>query len=248
VVVLNADILSALDISALLAAHEAAGRLATLTGFGVADPARYGLLHTEGDKLLGFVEKPQGHPGPGPHFINAGGYVLEPQAVRAIPLGRSVSIERETFPLLIERSGHLGFYELKGLWADIGTFESYFAANFALLAQRYTHGETALWGARDDCAVFKDLIYINQSARLGAGVDLYHRVVVMAGCTLDGANRLQNVLLLPGAHLGEGVRLRDCIVGPGAEVAAGEQLDHALVLREEATAPFYPEAEQPGTA
>lgn len=242
VVVLNADILSSLDIGAVLAQHARNGHSATIVGYAVPDPSRYGLLRTQGERLLGFSEKPQVDPGPGPHFINAGVYVLEPQAVRAIPLGRSVSIERETFPQLIESQGALGFFELKGIWADIGTFESYFAASFALLAQRYSVGETALWGERDDCAVFKDLVYINKTARLGQDVDLYHRVIVMAGCSIGAGCRLQNTLLMPGASIGDGTRLQDCIVGPRASVGAEEQVEHAVIVQGEPPLVFYSEA------
>jgi mannose-1-phosphate guanylyltransferase len=242
VVVLNADILSSLDIGALLERHQRSGSVATVVGYAVPDPSRYGLLRKEGERLLGFDEKPRDDPGPGPHFINAGVYVLEPEAVRAIPLGRRISIERETFPQLIESRGHLGFYELQGFWADIGTFESYFAASFALLAQRYSVGETALWGERDDAAVFKDLIYINKSARLGPGVDLYHRVIVMADCSVGGGCRLRNTIVMPGASIGDGARLQDCIVGPGAGIGEGEQFEHAVIVQGEPPVAFYPEA------
>jgi mannose-1-phosphate guanylyltransferase len=242
VVVLNADILSSLDIGAVLTWHKRSGRVATVVGFAVPDPSRYGLLKTEGERLLGFNEKPQGDPSPGPHFINAGVYVLEPEAVRTIPLGRSVSIERETFPRLIESHGGLGFFELQGFWADIGTFESYFAASFALLAQRYACGETALWGARDDCAVFKDLVYLNKSAVLGSGVDLYHRVIVMAGCAVGAGCWLRNTILMPGASIGEGAKLQDCIVGPGAGVGEGDQIEHAVIAQDEQPVSFFPEA------
>ncbi len=243
VVVLNADILSSLDIGALLEAHRRGGHPATVVGVQVSDPSRFGLLKTQGATLLGFSEKPQGQPGLGPHFINAGAYVLEPDAVRAIPLGRSVSIERETFPQLIERHTALGFYELQGFWTDIGTFESYFAANFALLAMRYTLGENALWGERDDCAIFKDLVYVHKSVRLGKNVDLYHRALVMAGCELGDGCRLQNTILMPGARLGEGVKLHNCIIAPGTSIDAGEQIDNALIIAGEERVAFYPEAQ-----
>lgn len=242
VVVLNADILSSLDLGAVLEAHRGGGHCTTVVGFAVPDPSRFGLLKTQGELLLGFSEKPQGQPGLGPHYINAGVYVLEPEAVRAIPLGRSVSIERETFPLLIKQHGALGFFELQGFWADIGTFESYFAANFALLAMRYTVGDNPLWGERDDCSIFKDLVYIHHSARLGRGVDLYHRALVMAGCELGDGCRLQNTILMPGARLGEGVKLSDCILAPDAVIEPGEQIDHALIIPGEERVAFYPEA------
>lgn len=241
-VVLNADILSSIDIGEVLKLHEAQGRPATVVGCGVADPARYGLLRVSGDELLGFSEKPEGELGPGPHYINAGVYVLEPEAYADIPGGQPVSIERQTFPQLISEHGRLTHFAHEGLWIDVGTFESYFRANFVLLARRYESGADWLWGERIDCAVFKDLMYLNKTAKLGKAVDLYHRVILMRGVTIGEGCRLQNCLLMPGARIGNGCRLNDCLVGPRAEVAAESQLAHVVRVLGEDDTPFYPES------
>jgi mannose-1-phosphate guanylyltransferase len=213
-----------------------------VVGYSVADPSRYGLLCTSGDALTAFCEKPAAIEGAGPHFINAGIYVLEPAAYESIPRGRKVSIERETFPALIEKHGALTHYPLNGLWMDIGTFESYFQANFTLLARRYSQGEDWLWGERSDAALFKDLIYINKTAQLGKNVDLYHRVILMAGATISEGCRLRNCLVLPSARVGVECQLTDCVIGPGFAVADGSRLNNLLLVAGEPNTPFYPHA------
>jgi len=242
-VVLNADILSSVSIADVVKLHEQQGAVATLVGFGVDDPSRYGLLKVRDSELLGFSEKPEGDLGPGPHFINAGIYVLEPEAYADIPAGQAVSIERQTFPRLLAGHGRLAHFAHEGLWLDIGTFESYFQANFALLARRYAGGEDWLWGQRDDCAVFKDLIYLGKSAQLGQGVDLFHRVIVMRGAEIGSQCRLQNVVVMPGARIGSGCRLNDCIIGPGAVVEGDAQVANVVRVAGEADLPFYPQAQ-----
>jgi len=241
VVVLNADILSALTLADVISTHQQAKRPATLVGYAVDNPARYGLLNVSGDAITGFSEKPEGALGLGPHYINAGVYVLEPPVYEQIPGGRAVSIEREVFPALINEHGSLTHFPFDGLWNDIGTFESYFKANFTMLARRYIDGEDTLWGRRDDCAVFKDLVYIHKTAKL-KGVDLFHRVIVMREATIGDNCRLQNCLVLPQARIGAGTRLTDCIVGPSAEVPAQAKLSSLLLVANEPHVPFYPEA------
>lgn len=241
-VVLNADIISDVDISELVSAHAAGKRPATIVGYAVEDPSRYGLLRTEGDAITGFTEKPEGQPGDGKHFINAGLYVLEPEVVNSIPRDRKVSIERETFPQLIERHGALTHFPHERMWEDIGTFESYFRANFALLASRYTYGDNSLWAGRGDFALFKDLVYMHESVSLGKSVDLFHRVIAMRGSRIGEGCRLQNVILLPGAEIGERCQLTDCIIGPGVEVPAGRRINKVVMIRDEANLAFYPEA------
>ncbi|MDQ3022970.1 MAG: NDP-sugar synthase [bacterium] len=239
-VVLNADILSGIDISKLIATHIAAERPATITGFAVADPSRYGLLRVEGDSITSFSEKPDGMMADEKSYVNAGMYVLEPEVIASIPTDRSVSIERETFPQLIAQHGALTHYVHEGLWLDVGTFESYFAANFALLALRFTRGETTLWGERTDSAVFKDLVYISKSAAMGAKVDLYHKVVVMTGCAIGHTVRLENCILMPGARVGDHCALSSCIVGPGYEVASGSIVQETLLVKGEDPVAFFP--------
>lgn len=243
-VVLNADILSDIDIGKLIAAHKSAGRPATIAGYAVADPSRYGLLRVQGDEITGFLEKPDVVAIEEKPYINAGIYVLEPEVITSIPSERAVSIERETFPQLIAQHGALTLYQHEGLWLDVGTFESYFAANFALLARRFALGESALWGERDDCAVFKDLVYLHKSARLGGKVDLFHKVIVMAGCEIGSTVRIESSILMPGARVGENCALSGCIVGPGYELASGSIVQDTLLVAGEPPQAFFPAASE----
>ena len=246
-IVLNADILSDIDVAAVISAHESGGRPATLVGYAVDNPERYGLLQLDGDRITGFSEKPEGQLPDQRHFINAGVYVLEPEVVNAIPQGRSVSIERETFPQLIAEHGALTHYPHERLWEDIGTFESYFRANFALVASRYAAGEDLLWAGREDFAVFKDLIYMHESVELGSNTDLFHRVILMRGCRTGQENRLQNCILLPGAVLGDNCSVTDSIIGPGVEVPSGTRINRVVMVQGEQNTAFYPEARDMGT-
>ncbi len=245
-VVLNADIICDVDIAELVRAHEAGGRPATIVGYAVADPSRYGLLQLSGDSITGFTEKPAGAAPADKQFINAGLYVLEPEVVNAIPTERKVSIERETFPHLIERHGALTHFAHERMWEDIGTFESYFRANFAMLASRYTYGEDRLWAGREDYALFKDLVYMHASVELGKGTDLYHRVILMQGSRIGAGSRLQNTILLPGSVLGERCHVTDSIIGPGVEVAAGTRVNKVVMVAGEQNTAFYPEAHDMG--
>lgn len=240
VLVLNADILSSLNITNMLRAHADGNRPATLCGYAVEDPSRYGLLNVADGQVTGFTEKPQSTGGDAKHYINAGVYVLEPEVYRDIPQGRPVSIEREVFPQLIERAGALTHYAHSGLWIDVGTFESYFAANFILLARRYTEGEDWLWGVRSDAAVFKDLVFVSHSCQLGRSVELFHRVILMRQVSIGSGCHLRNCLVLPNARIGDNCRLTDVIVGPDVEVADGSRLANLVLVAGEKNTAFFP--------
>ena len=118
--VVNGDVLTDLDVGALVRFHDAHGGAGTLHLIPVEDPSRYGVVPTDADgRVQAFVEKPSRDEAPS-HWINAGTYVLEPEVLdRIAPEGR-VSVERETFPALAAE-GTLYGYEAETYWVDAGT-------------------------------------------------------------------------------------------------------------------------------
>ena len=129
---LNGDVLTDLDLTALLRAHERAAARATLALYPVEDSSAYGLVRRDGDgAVLEFLEK-TGEAVPGE--VNAGAYVLERSVLDLIPPGREVSIEREVFPRLVGEG--LQALPLDGYWMDIGTPERYLQASWDILEGR----------------------------------------------------------------------------------------------------------------
>jgi glucose-1-phosphate cytidylyltransferase len=102
-----------IDIRALLAFHRAHGRKATVTA--VRPPGRYGALMTEGDKVLGFAEKPRGDGG----LINGGFFVLDPSVVDFIE-DDDTSWERAPMERLAQE-GELMAYTHEGFWQPMDT-------------------------------------------------------------------------------------------------------------------------------
>ena len=83
--------------------------------------------------VIAFVEKPA--PGSAPSdWINAGTYVLEPSFLYRIPTRLKVSVERETFPRLLQQPGRLFGFRTDAYWLDIGTPAKYFEAHLDVLA------------------------------------------------------------------------------------------------------------------
>src|SRR5215468_7928677 len=100
VVVLNSDVLSGHDLDAQIDLHIKTDAAVTLHLVEVADPSRFGVVPTdEAGRVTAFLEKT---PEPVTNRINAGCYVFRREVIDGIPAGRRVSVERETFPGLIE--------------------------------------------------------------------------------------------------------------------------------------------------
>src|SRR5580692_11800069 len=123
VVVLNSDILSGHDLGAQVDLHCKKDAAVTLHLVEVQDPSRFGVVPTDDSgRVTAFLEKA---PNPVTNRINAGCYVFRREVIDQIPAGRRVSVERETFPGLIE-SGQLvmGYHE-SAYWLDVGTPQAF---------------------------------------------------------------------------------------------------------------------------
>lgn len=137
-VVANGDVIADADITGLLDLHHRCGAEATIHLTRVEDPSRYGAVLTdENGAVTAFLEKPD--PGSlvdvGEAWVNAGTYVISTSVVERIPEGRPVSLERETFPALVERRA-LAAMRDECYWIDAGTPEAYLRAQVDILAGR----------------------------------------------------------------------------------------------------------------
>jgi len=101
------------DVTALIAKHQASGLAATVTA--VRPPGRYGALMMDGDKVGGFTEKPRGDGG----FINGGFFVLETEVIDRIG-GDPTVWEAEPLESLA-RDGKLGAFQHDGFWQPMDT-------------------------------------------------------------------------------------------------------------------------------
>jgi len=131
--VFNADILSDIDITDMIRFHREKGAHATIAVTRVADPSAYGVIEHDGNGFAtAFKEKPRPHE-TGSNLINAGIYIFEPCILDEIPAGRAVSVERETYPLLLGKGYRIAIYDRCSYWMDLGTPEKYLKAHRDIL-------------------------------------------------------------------------------------------------------------------
>jgi mannose-1-phosphate guanylyltransferase len=216
---LNGDVLTDLDLTALLHTHGERRARATLALYAVEDSSAYGLVHRdEGGAVLEFLEK-TGAAAPGQ--INAGAYLLERSVLDLIPAGRAVSIERDVFPRLVG-DGLYGL-PLDGYWMDIGTPERYLQASWDILEDRV---RTAVEATAPG-------LLVGAGAEIDRGAVVGPRAVISPGCSLAAGAEVRNSVLLDGCSIGAGARVSGSILGPGVIVDAGATLIDAVAGRDE---------------
>jgi mannose-1-phosphate guanylyltransferase len=208
--VVNGDILTDLDVGALVAAHERAGAEGTIALHRVDDPSAFGVVPTDADgRVTAFIEKPPRDEAP-TDLINAGTYVLEASVLERIEPDARVNVERVTFPAMVA-DGSLFAHDGDTYWLDAGTPASYLAANLDLINGRRGDPEA---GVHPDAEVDGAVT----GAVVGPGVQ------VGAGAIVSGS------VLLPGAVIGPGALVQDAIIGARATVGDGAVVDQGAVL------------------
>jgi mannose-1-phosphate guanylyltransferase len=233
--ILNGDVLTDIDLTSQLAAHEAAGARVTLALYAVDDTRSYGVVPTDSDGWVeAFLEKTDAEAPT--NRINAGAYILERDVVETIPPGRAVSFEREVFPALVGNGlyGHAA----AGYWIDIGAPERYLEATWDLLAGRVRselppRDETGsliyegclLSGAHvGPQTVLGRHCSVGSDSRIERSV-LHDRVVVGADAAVVESVLAERVRVGAGAHIGAGT-----MIGAGAQVGEGATLGEGVRL------------------
>src|SRR6266849_3283407 len=137
IVVFNGDVLTEVDLGAVIALHRERKARATIVLTPVDNPSAYGLVETDPrGNILRFLEKPNADEITC-DTINAGIYVLEPDTFDRIPKDTPWSIERSFFPSLIDRHEIFVAYVYRGYWIDIGTPEKYIQVHRDILDAKY---------------------------------------------------------------------------------------------------------------
>ena len=218
IVVLNGDVLSGHDLPAQVDLHRKKEAAVTLHLVPVDDPSRYGCVPTdEGGRVTAFLEKT---PNPVSNQINAGCYVFRRSVIDTIPAGQVVSVERETFPGLIESGAVVMGYAEAAYWLDVGTPEAFVRGSCDVVLGVLT--SPALASSPGEFLALGDAV-VAAEARVTGGTTVGRGAVVEDGAIVSGS------VVFDGASIGAGAVVRDSIVGRDATIASGAVVDGVVI-------------------
>ena len=220
---LNGDILTDLDLTAMLEFHRQRGASVTISLTHVEDARPFGLVLTEADgRVAEFQEKPTD---PVPGDVNAGTYLIDPAALHGFARGEALSIERQVFPAVIADGRPVYGFASDAYWMDLGTPEKYLRAHFDIFEGRVRGLEyPAPWvhpGA--DVHLRAHLgrwVAVGVGAAIGADADVEDSVV-LAGAQIGTGARVVSTIAGTNALVGAGATVVDTVLGDGAEIPAG---------------------------
>ncbi|MFE0704783.1 sugar phosphate nucleotidyltransferase [Streptomyces sp. NPDC058872] len=221
VLIFNGDILTGLDIQALVATHSDSGADVSLHLTRVEDPRAFGLVPTDPTgRVTAFLEKPQTPEEIVTDQINAGAYVFRRSVIDTIPTGRPVSVERETFPELLSSGAHLQGMVDSTYWLDLGTPQAFVRGSADLVLGRAP--SPAVPGRCGDRLVLP-------SARVAPDAKLTGGTVVGADAVVGEGARVAGSTLLAGAVVEPGAVITDSLIGAGARIGARTVVSGAVI-------------------
>jgi mannose-1-phosphate guanylyltransferase len=202
IVIFNGDILSRHSIENQIAFHLENSADATLHLIEVEDARAFGCVPTDDSgKVLAFLEKMEN---PVTNSINAGCYVFHPSVINRIPLNTVVSVERETFPALVESGRPVYGYKEDAYWLDVGNAAALFKGSRDLIDGEFL----AQSGSAIDSSA-----KISGKSSLGRNVRIDRNAVI------------ENCIIGDNVTIGAGAHLRNCFVLHGSDVAADSNFD-----------------------
>jgi NDP-sugar pyrophosphorylase family protein len=249
VFVLNGDVLTDADLTAMRQFHESRGSRTTIYLQPVPDPRQYGLVETEANgRLRGFREKPTTDAEITTNTINAGIYLIDAPLLVRIPPDRPSSIEREFFPALIADGVPCFGWCPTAYWRDIGTLSAYRAAQTDLLHNRAVMplpppGQPRDGSWLDAGGAVEPGVRIVAPSVVGAGVSLGARCRVGPGAVVGEDSRIgpdahvEGAILWERVEVGAGAVLQDCVVGADARIGARARVGPEVVLESGAVVP-----------
>jgi len=223
ILVLAGDHIYKMDYTPFVAAHRRRRADVTIAVRHVplADASRMGVLALdEHDRVVDWQEKPKQ---PKSDLASMGVYVFSKKALRRWVTDDLADFGRHVIPAMLEGGARVFGYAFDGYWQDVGTIQSYWEANMALLRDE---PEFDLY---DKEWVIHTRSEERAPAKIGPTAQV-HRSLISHGCQIHGM--VVNSVLSPGVRVDMGAVVRDSIVMFDCVIRSGAVIDRSILDKE----------------
>jgi mannose-1-phosphate guanylyltransferase len=238
--VLNGDVLTGIDLTAMMSRHRQVKPRVSIDLTPVDNPTIYGVVETDrNDMVMRFVEKPAPDE-ISTNMINAGIYIIEPEVLGYIPPATPSMVERQLFPQLLKKGEPILAYPSDSYWLDIGTPEKYLKAHHDLLSgqapalaaywDNFDPGVRVRGGNIDPTAEIDGPVLIGEGCTLAKRAKLKGPAVLGPRCEIAQDARVEGAVLWQGVKVGKRALVRNCIVAANCRIGEGSQVLDNCVL------------------
>ncbi len=227
VVIFNGDVLSSHNLREQMEFHETNNADVTLYLTEVPDARAFGVVELDASKrILTFNEKMENPP---TNMINAGCYIFNHDVIESIPENAVISVERETFPGLLNNDGRLFGFVDSNYWLDIGNPGALLKATSDLIsgvASSSAVDEALADGRifrRDSTLLHGENVVFEQPSTQDSGC------FIGSGAVIGSQSTLSRCVVGENAIVGEKAVLINTFVAPGFHVPAATLAENAFL-------------------
>ncbi len=216
--VLNGDIFTDLDITAMLQYHQARKAKATISLTPVDDPTAYGVIETTPEgKVTRFLEKPKREEVT-TNNINAGTLIMSKDVLKLIPPETNYSYERQLFPQLLQMGEPIYGFPSSAYWIDIGKPDTYFQLHSDLLQGKVKdYAMEKPVNIHDGCSIHPEAqitgsVIIGHDCAIGRGAKIIGPAVIGPGNTIEEDAIIESSITWQNTHIGPKACFKDCLI------------------------------------
>ncbi len=226
VLILSGDHIYKMDYSPMLAFHERVGADLTIAVMPVPieEAYRYGIMTVdENQRIVEFHEKPKDQDKG--NLASMGIYVFNARVLEERLSGGDKESPRTDFgnhviPTMLAGGDKIFAYRYEGYWVDVGTVDSYWATNLALVSPN------------PELDLYTDNwpIHTKDEERPAVKMGPQSKVLtslVSNGCVVRGT--VSNSVLSPGVYVSPGAVVKDSIIMNDTWIGPGALVDKAVI-------------------
>lgn len=238
IVVFNGDVLTSVDVAAVIRLHRERRAKATIVLTPVDNPSAYGLVQTDKDgNVVDFLEKPSTDQITC-NTINAGIYVLEPKTLDRIPKDTAFSIERGYFPSLVQNHETFVAMISDGYWLDIGTPEKYRDAHRDIMDGRFVAPPFERCAGRpnvsaeariEEGATIEGPCFIGPGVVIKKGARIGPYSVIGHNCHIDESAVIEGAILWPNTWVDRESRVGAAIAGGHCHIGRNVEIGEVVL-------------------
>ncbi len=221
-IVISGDSLTDIDLTEAVKFHKEKKSKATIVLKRVENPLEYGVVITDNDhKIQRFVEKPSASE-IFSDTVNTGIYILEPEVLLYVIMGREQDFSNDLFPLLLLRNEPLYGYVADGYWCDVGNLAVYRQANQDVLDHKVKvkidlpQIRENVWvgeGTEIDASVkIEPPVMIGKNCRIGRDTEIDAYTVIGDSSLIQEKASLKRPVIWSNVYVGNQVSLRACVL------------------------------------
>jgi mannose-1-phosphate guanylyltransferase len=241
--IFNGDVMTDLDLRAMLAYHRQRQSELTIALTPVEDPTAFGLVETtDAGRITRFLEKPRPEEVT-TNMINAGTYIMEPHLLDYIPTGQHYMFERGLFPTALQNNHPMYGFASDAYWTDIGKPQTYLDVHHDILNGKVrfalpgTHAQDSLWQGQQvsiaDSAQIHGTVVLGDGVVIGENVTIVGPTIIGAHSVIGAGSQITASVLWQHNQIGTECTIDRAVLGHRNQVHNNTKILHGVIVSDD---------------